>query len=562
MSRRIFFLISIISIIIVTFFGNVFALNYAIVYDELHRVIRLDYSDGTNVIYNYDNLGNRTSKIVTVANTTIDAQFTSDLTNGLAPLQVAFTDQSVGNITSWEWNFGDGQTSTEQHPVHSYADPGTYTVSLTVNGPDGSDAISIPSYITVGDGQGSPVLSVSPSTRSVSAGAGSTIFSVDNTGSGVMNWTAVSNDSWLTIAGGSPGTDSGVITVSYTANDGAVRTGSATVTAPGASNSPQTVTVSQAQGAIDLDLSANSPAGGEVWTLGSTYAISWTASSPFGINEIRLYYHYNGETLSIVTLDGQETEYAWTIPGNGAYISQDARIRIVAFDGNGGQAEIYSPSFSVQDGESPPPPWQVPEKLTTSDNSQNYISQSNSRGAIATDSLGNVHLAYLFTQDDLSDIVSGGSGNRIITQKIFYRKKTGGTWSAPTELYSLTSTTDSNLIGHRPFSELRIAVDAQDNPHIAWVFGGANTASCDGWNGNEIYAVSFDGTAWLPPVNVSNNATYSYFLDIAADTAGNVHFVWIDGRTFEANSCTSSGTRTVYHGIRFANGDFPTRRRS
>jgi PKD repeat protein len=36
--------------------------------------------------------------------------------------------------TSWEWNFGDGTTSTEQSPVHKYTLPGTYTVMLTVDG--------------------------------------------------------------------------------------------------------------------------------------------------------------------------------------------------------------------------------------------------------------------------------------------------------------------------------------------------------------------------------------------------------------------------------------------
>jgi hypothetical protein len=50
---------------------------------------------------------------------------------------VAFQDQSIGKITSWKWEFGDDQTSTEQYPVHTYEKPGDYIVVLNVEGPDG-----------------------------------------------------------------------------------------------------------------------------------------------------------------------------------------------------------------------------------------------------------------------------------------------------------------------------------------------------------------------------------------------------------------------------------------
>jgi hypothetical protein len=50
---------------------------------------------------------------------------------------VAFTDESGGNITSWKWDFGDGKTSAEQHPVHRYDKAGMYVVVLWVEGPSG-----------------------------------------------------------------------------------------------------------------------------------------------------------------------------------------------------------------------------------------------------------------------------------------------------------------------------------------------------------------------------------------------------------------------------------------
>lgn len=52
---------------------------------------------------------------------------------------VAFQDLSYGRVTSWRWDFGDGQSSTERHPIHQYQKPGEYVVSLEVAGPDGKD---------------------------------------------------------------------------------------------------------------------------------------------------------------------------------------------------------------------------------------------------------------------------------------------------------------------------------------------------------------------------------------------------------------------------------------
>jgi hypothetical protein len=77
------------------------------------------------------------------------ADFTADPTAGTAPLTVNFTDFSTGDITSWEWNFGDSGTSTAQDPSHIYNTTGAYTVSLTVTGPGGTDTETKIDYITV-----------------------------------------------------------------------------------------------------------------------------------------------------------------------------------------------------------------------------------------------------------------------------------------------------------------------------------------------------------------------------------------------------------------------------
>lgn len=79
------------------------------------------------------------------------ANFTASPLTGIAPLTVQFTDHSTNSPTSWSWNFGDGDTtnSTKQNPVHTYANPGNYTVSLTVANGVGSNTSTRTNYITV-----------------------------------------------------------------------------------------------------------------------------------------------------------------------------------------------------------------------------------------------------------------------------------------------------------------------------------------------------------------------------------------------------------------------------
>lgn len=71
----------------------------------------------------------------------------ADFTFQVSRLNAAFTDTSTGNPTSWRWNFGDGSSSTEQNPVHSYAQAGTYTVQLTATNAGGSSSKS--QFVTV-----------------------------------------------------------------------------------------------------------------------------------------------------------------------------------------------------------------------------------------------------------------------------------------------------------------------------------------------------------------------------------------------------------------------------
>ncbi|MFQ3566929.1 MAG: PKD domain-containing protein [Aggregatilineales bacterium] len=70
------------------------------------------------------------------------AAFTFDRASGDAPLTVQFSNQSFGVINSFQWSFGDGGTSTQPNPSHTYTRPGLYTVTLTVSGPGGTSNVS------------------------------------------------------------------------------------------------------------------------------------------------------------------------------------------------------------------------------------------------------------------------------------------------------------------------------------------------------------------------------------------------------------------------------------
>jgi len=64
----------------------------------------------------------------------------ASVTEGPAPLEVSFTAEVQGTGGSYYWDFGDGSTSTEANPTHTFTSEGTYTVKLVVTAPDGSTA--------------------------------------------------------------------------------------------------------------------------------------------------------------------------------------------------------------------------------------------------------------------------------------------------------------------------------------------------------------------------------------------------------------------------------------
>jgi PKD repeat protein len=87
---------------------------------------------------------------ITVGVTGVAAAFSATPTEGIMGMTVDFTDESTGPVGSWDWDFGDGESATDQSPSHVYADPGIYDVSLTVTDVYGSDIETKIAYVWVG----------------------------------------------------------------------------------------------------------------------------------------------------------------------------------------------------------------------------------------------------------------------------------------------------------------------------------------------------------------------------------------------------------------------------
>jgi hypothetical protein len=80
-----------------------------------------------------------------------NAAFDASALRGSAPLGVQFSNRSFGDIAGMAWDFGDGATSAETSPLHTYVTAGIYTVRLTVTGTDGQTS-SAESMIVVSAG--------------------------------------------------------------------------------------------------------------------------------------------------------------------------------------------------------------------------------------------------------------------------------------------------------------------------------------------------------------------------------------------------------------------------
>jgi len=124
--------------------------------DEVKQILYSTAYDlgtaGEDNSYGYGMVDAYEAVMMALGTTGPTADFSGTPTSGCVPLTVNFTDLSTGqNINSWSWDFGDGGTSDQQNPSHTYINAGNYTVTLTVTDDNGNDTEVKVDYIQVFD---------------------------------------------------------------------------------------------------------------------------------------------------------------------------------------------------------------------------------------------------------------------------------------------------------------------------------------------------------------------------------------------------------------------------
>jgi plastocyanin len=82
----------------------------------------------------------QTAQIEITVTAALSVAISASVTEGPAPFEVSFTAEVQGTAAKYNWDFGDGSTSTEQNPEHTFTAEGSYSVKLVVTAPDGSTA--------------------------------------------------------------------------------------------------------------------------------------------------------------------------------------------------------------------------------------------------------------------------------------------------------------------------------------------------------------------------------------------------------------------------------------
>ena len=223
--------------------------------------------------------------MVASASQPLVANFAASPTSGTRPLTVTFTDKSIGSPKLWTWNFGDGTTSTQQNPTHTYTSTGSFSVSLHVVNGTYTDTITQTDCISVST-PATHFAVIAPSKATAGSKIAFTVTALDASGSTVTGYTGtvtfVASDNAASLPAD----------YTFTTSDAGTRTFTATLKTAGL----QTINAT--------DSTATSIAGtsGTITVLAIPVTTITTTTTPSDDS---------GES-------GRDTSYAATAPGTGA----------------------------------------------------------------------------------------------------------------------------------------------------------------------------------------------------------------------------------------------------
>jgi PKD repeat protein len=215
-------------------------------------------------------------------------------------LDATFTDTSTdsdGSVVGWDWDFGDGMSSTLQNPVHIYASSGSYTVGLTVTDND-SETDSTSQSVTVTEDTEAPVITVLGNDPALvdqhepytDAGATAT-DNLDGDLTGSISTTGLPVDT------GTPGD----VTVGYSVFDGSGNQGTASRTVTVVANQPPVAGFSASTELLQATFTDTSTD-----TDGTVDSWSWDfgdGNSSTSQNPVHNYSSYNTYSVSLTVTD-------------------------------------------------------------------------------------------------------------------------------------------------------------------------------------------------------------------------------------------------------------------
>ncbi|MGB9200897.1 chitobiase/beta-hexosaminidase C-terminal domain-containing protein [Methanobacterium sp.] len=430
------------------------------------------------------------------------AAFTTNVTKGIVPLNVQFTDQSTENPISWYWDFGDGTNSTEQNPTHIYTTPGQYTVTENVTNAYGSNQTT--QNIDVG------VLSVSSDLQDGSYNTTQTI-----------NLEAADNlypnpNIYYTTDGSDPTTNStlynGPITLS---NEGTTTLKFFAVDENNDSSDIMTNVYTIDKTAPTA--TANPTAG----TYNTKQSITLNATDNIDPDPT-IYYTTDG---SDPTTSSTRSEYTSPI-----LINTTSMLKYVTVDAAGNWSPIYSQSYNMVYTAAPVASASLPSGLYTTDqvvtlsavdqldtNPKIYYTLNGSNPTtksalydwpISINTIGTTIVKFIAVN-------SAGLISNVTTETYTLDKPgAGGTWN--------TTTIDNNGVYNS------IAVDSLGNPHIAYYQTPTTTSNPD-----LVYAYK-NSTGWHTQIVDSSAAGTGFYVSLALDSSNNPHMVY--GEVFGINT--------------------------